>query len=1397
MWIKPVETRLSGLWSTDRANPYFILQRRRGHDERRSGLTSFLVATFDTVLDKMIHYRILYKRPDSEIYYSIAEANTKEDIEGNWKWIEINIMPTLEGIAVADDISDFVQWKIKSLCTEAITEDIEDLETEKFKKATKRFYNVFKMSMDEKLVIYYSCSYWQGRVPRQGSIYLSVNYLCFHSDLLGKEITLIIKFTDIITLERTHNIVSESIRVCTRLHEYSFGMFRKIEETFQIMEQIANFAAKKLLSQKGAFREEDRFPAVTKKTAPKVISQLKRDFDAKSRNEAYRSRFRLPLNERLDGEIACHLWTPYNRSSISGKLYVSSNFICFASRLHRQVNLIIPFRDIIIVEKHSNNSNVSNFDIQSAIVITIKYEGGPFIFSNFVDRSFILSKLSTLLSEYNEKIISIINLPSITISSPLYLQFNNNITEEQQAFDKIREAAWYTHFAIYGKGSAMYRTNDLYELLFQGIPNSLRNELWLLFSGAIYDKEANPNIYRKCVYDSSNVKTDQDIINEEIERDLHRALPDQKAYQHEAGINALRRLLRAYACYNIDVGYCQAMNIIGGVLLLYMNEEDAFWTLAALCERLLPDYYNMKVVGALIDQDDGDAIMILTTYLDQFNNHKYENNEEKKIIYLIKKSYTNYNGVNEEDINRLRLKHRLKVIHNMRESLLQSAAKNTAKYTKFNEQQIKNIFYIFKDVSRISLTEANDPKKLAYETYRINRDEYLILCKYLSPWFIGDEPENLANKLFDLFNLNVQSNQIDFIHFIRLWNILWNEDFKDKLIILFLSHLEDENKRKEGFKILLEPTSVRSSSETNLIPSLSLKLTKIMVQTSPTPFDVGRAFVHQYYTLLHQAPHMLHRFYSTDSTFIHGGVDRPGCVEQPAVGPESISQRINDLNLRDCHAKIRQVDSHPTIGDGVVVQVTGELSNNGDPMRRFMQTFVLAPRQPKKYYVQNDIFRYQDEVFDDGSDEVDEDDRSSSHIYGDTISNADKVSNADSSAAMAATSQQPLLVTATVRSSMEEQQPLPPRSNVSTLPNNQPQIIPIQTVRQQEHQHTGSTNLNGFANANVNESTNYSGLNHTHLQQQEIVQSHSQSSPRPLNHQENQQQINGGNVPNQQPVKQTTTIQQPTLTEGQRPEGTSYAGIAKLHSSTGSTSNVTSTSTTTSRNGSISNTIPTSISQQSNTIRSSVKPPLTTTNRPSSNPQLGQQQQQQPQRGSGNYHSQTNRGINVATAPNEQQVFVGSLPLNITKETLIECFSKFGKVLDAKIHTPAHDNKKNFGFVVFDDPEVAISVVKREHVMYDETTRLNVEPKTQRNYPLNNNIGGNFNNGPQGGGGGGRNSNYQGRGSGRGGNRAPYRGGGNNQRRGGQFNNNSPSFSGADENNNEYRSSKPQQSVQQ
>ncbi|KAF4533223.1 hypothetical protein B566_EDAN005138 [Ephemera danica] len=136
----------------------------------------------------------------------------------------------------------------------------------------------------------------------------------------------------------------------------------------------------------------------------------------------------------------------------------------------------------------------------------------------------------------------------------------------------------------------------------------------------------------------------------------------------------------------------------------------------------------------------------------------------------------------------------------------------------------------------------------------------------------------------------------------------------------------------------------------------------MVMEETPSPHCVGREFVRQYYTLLNQAPMHLHRFYNENSSFVHGGLDTPNRETKPVIGQRQIHHRIQQLEFNDCHAKIRQVDSQATLGNGVVVQVTGELSNNGEPMRRFTQTFVLAQQSPKKYYVHNDIFRYQDEM---------------------------------------------------------------------------------------------------------------------------------------------------------------------------------------------------------------------------------------------------------------------------------------------------------------------------------------------------------------------------------------------------------------------------------------------------
>lgn len=156
------------------------------------------------------------------------------------------------------------------------------------------------------------------------------------------------------------------------------------------------------------------------------------------------------------------------------------------------------------------------------------------------------------------------------------------------------------------------------------------------------------------------------------------------------------------------------------------------------------------------------------------------------------------------------------------------------------------------------------------------------------------------------------------------------------------------------------------------------------MEAQPSPQSVGREFVRQYYTLLNKAPDHLHRFYNNSSSFVHGGLDTKNQEATLVIGQKQIHNKIQQLNFRDCHAKISQVDSQATLGNGVVVQVTGELSNDGQPMRRFTQTFVLAAQSPKKYYVHNDIFRYQDIYSDD---EIDENERSGEEDAGEVDTN--------------------------------------------------------------------------------------------------------------------------------------------------------------------------------------------------------------------------------------------------------------------------------------------------------------------------------------------------------------------------------------------------------------------------
>eukprot|EP00794_Sanderia_malayensis_P016811 gene16811-18507_t len=592
MWVKPEEVLLANaFWETERANLFFCLQKRKGHGS--TGFASVLIGTLDNVFDnKPPPFRILLQSADSDVCYVIATSSSRKVIEDDWNWLQRYLLNTLEHFDSSEDAKEFVKAKVESLLATQLvspgSSPAADTESSRFHAACARFKRLFAMPEEEKLVNYYSCSYWKGKLPRQGWMYLSVNHLCFYSYFLGKETKLVIRWTDILSLEKTNSVVlPDAIKVITRDGEYNFSLLLHVSETFKLMEQLANIGMRRI--KRG------------KKVTKKIDSTLKRDLEARAKSEMYRNLFRLPRDEKLDGTQECTIWSPFAKAHIWGILFVSPNYLCFESRVKDLCIVIIPMREISVVEKMDSSSLFPN-----AVHITIKSKAN-ILLASLKNRGFLMEKISDFLAktppvkmipEYLENFAAGKD-SRIPFQPALKKVFDSHSGKDISPKESVKEHIWNLHFAEYGRGMCMYRTSKMHELILKGVPDKFRGESWILFSGAINEIAVHAGYYKKMVEESVGKMS---MTQEEIERDLHRSLPGHPAFQSELGITALRRVLTAYAWRNPTIGYCQAMNIVASVLLLYCTEEEAFWLLTAICERMLPDYYNTKVVGALVDQ---------------------------------------------------------------------------------------------------------------------------------------------------------------------------------------------------------------------------------------------------------------------------------------------------------------------------------------------------------------------------------------------------------------------------------------------------------------------------------------------------------------------------------------------------------------------------------------------------------------------------------------------------------------------------------------------------------------------------------------------------------------------------------------------------------------------------
>lgn len=145
------------------------------------------------------------------------------------------------------------------------------------------------------------------------------------------------------------------------------------------------------------------------------------------------------------------------------------------------------------------------------------------------------------------------------------------------------------------------KCKEFKSLLRSGIPQEYRCKIWKSLIDLKIGKERHnygQDYYQSLLEPNRPQVSAKKTLNpssKQIELDLLRTLPNNKYFEtiDSPGTVRLRRVLTAYSEHNPRVGYCQGMNRLAAVALLVLPEEEAFWCLVAIVDKIMPiGYYN-------------------------------------------------------------------------------------------------------------------------------------------------------------------------------------------------------------------------------------------------------------------------------------------------------------------------------------------------------------------------------------------------------------------------------------------------------------------------------------------------------------------------------------------------------------------------------------------------------------------------------------------------------------------------------------------------------------------------------------------------------------------------------------------------------------------------------------
>ncbi|XP_045910822.1 TBC1 domain family member 4 isoform X1 [Micropterus dolomieu] len=168
---------------------------------------------------------------------------------------------------------------------------------------------------------------------------------------------------------------------------------------------------------------------------------------------------------------------------------------------------------------------------------------------------------------------------------------------------KDAQALWERKLTAPGRTTVPQDKEEIYRVLCQGVPKSRRGEIWLLLSHQHRLRHRLPQRQHTPDTPYHDLLKQLTAQQHAILVDLGRTFPTHQYFSAQLGAGqlSLYNLLKAYSLLDTEVGYCQGISFVAGVLLLHMNEEQAFDMLKFLMydlgirEQYRPDMVHLQI----------------------------------------------------------------------------------------------------------------------------------------------------------------------------------------------------------------------------------------------------------------------------------------------------------------------------------------------------------------------------------------------------------------------------------------------------------------------------------------------------------------------------------------------------------------------------------------------------------------------------------------------------------------------------------------------------------------------------------------------------------------------------------------------------------------------------------